>query len=436
MTGTQTLHALSGLWRHPKASREDLVSFQNRRLRRLISHAYANVPYYRRLFDDAGIRPGDVKEVGDLRNVPITGKEDLRAAPSTDVFSAGVDPGRLRERKTSGSSGQPFTIRRTGPETSLLSLFRLRARRQVGVRFADRIAAVVEPRPDLGKPGLKDRLAQRLPVFSQDLISCFEPAEEILLELERLGPDVISGYSSVLAHLAPRVGVDGSPRLRPRLLLSGGDSLTPVMRERIQRGFGAPLFDLYGAEEFNIVAWDCPRSPGTYHVGDDNVIVEVLRAGAPVEEGEEGEVIATGLHSYAMPFIRYRLGDLVVRGGDGCECGQPFSTVREIRGRALDYLRLPGGRQLHPYAIAGPLIDQEQPAWVARHQVVQEAEDRILILIEPLRPPLVEQLDRLRHLAREALGADVECRFELVAEIPPEPSGKFSAYRSLLTPEP
>jgi phenylacetate-CoA ligase len=435
VTGPQTLQALRGLRRHPRASREELISFQDERLRRLIGHAYANVAFYRRLFDEAGLTPGDVNEVGDLRNLPITGKEDLRAAPQGDVLSAGSDPRRLLERKTSGSSGQPFTIRRTGPETSLLSLFRLRGNRQVGIRLFDRIAMVVEPAQPR-RPRLSDRLAHRLPAFRRDRISCYQPDEAILLELERLSPDAISGYGSALAHLAPRLGVDGSPRLRPRLLLSGGDSLTPAMRERIQEGFGAPLFDIYAAEEFNLVAWDCPERPGTYHVCDDSVIVEVLREGVPVAEGEEGEVVATGLHSYAMPFIRYRLGDLAVRGADTCACGQPFSTLSAIRGRALEYLRLPGGRRLHPYAIASPLIDQEQPAWVARHQIVQEAEDRIVVLIEPLSQPRHEQLDHLGRLAGEVLGPDVECLLELVDEIPPGPRGKFLAYRSLLPPEP
>ena len=84
---------------------------------------------------------------------------------------------------------------------------------------------------------------------------------------------------------------------------------------------------------------------GEMHLCDDNVIVEVLRDGRRAAVGEAGEVVVTGLHGHAVPYIRYNLGDTADPGDEQCRCGAPFSTLRDLRGRTMDYCLLPGGPQ-------------------------------------------------------------------------------------------
>jgi hypothetical protein len=136
---------------------------------------------------------------------------------------------------------------------------------------------------------------------------------------------------------------DEPRRIRPRLIFCGGEVLDAATRCTIEDAFSAPLVDFYGAHEFNLLAWQCPNG-SVYHVCDDNVLVEIVgEDGRAVRPGEIGEVVATSLHSYTMPFVRYRTGDLAIHGAESCGCGQPFSTLREIQGRGVDYLRLPEG---------------------------------------------------------------------------------------------
>lgn len=105
-------------WR-PALTRRRIRDFQDECLRRLIGHAYENVPYYRRLFDRSGIAPRDIRTASDLEALPITTKDDLRQVPVKDILARGINPDRLATAQTSGSTGEPFTVRRTWLEKQL-----------------------------------------------------------------------------------------------------------------------------------------------------------------------------------------------------------------------------------------------------------------------------------------------------------------------------
>lgn len=417
--------------RHAQASREELAEFQSARLRRIVRHAWENVPFYRALFGRAGVRPEEVRGIGDLARLPIVEKAELRSRPLVEVTARGVDLEALLARRTSGSTGQPFTIRRTPAEDRLLYLFRLRAHRQCGVRAFDRMASLVEPTIGGGDRSRLRRLRHSLGLFRLEAMSCFEEPEVLLKRLDELAPAVIAGYPSTLALVARRLRHTDFPRIRPRTVLAGAEPLEPQVRERISQAFGAPVFDLYGAHEFGLIAWECAQG-GALHVCDDNLILEVLRDGRPAAEGERGEVVATNLHALAMPFIRYHIGDLVVRGAQSCRCGQPFSLLRAIDGRAAHYLSL-GGRRVHPFEVTGRLL-QGDVSWIDRHQLAQEREDAVVLRIAPLAAPPTGALEGIEQIGRSTLGAGIRFRVELVDSFPLDPSGKFRSYVALGEP--
>ncbi len=427
-------HTFWCLWRHPTASRDELIEFQDKKLRKLIAHAYTNVTHYRELFHRAGLKPEEIQSVKDLRLIPVTSKDDLRMRPFAEVLAKDANPCKLVSLKTSGSSGKPFTVRRSQFEEHLLNMFRIRARAQIGVRIFDRIAQVIEPPLGGRKQGLPGRLRQALGFYRNYQVNGLQGSEKIIRELEDLKPDVIIGYPSSLGLAAFFIAGTPVPGIRPRLIITGGEVLHPGMRGCIEKAFCAPVFDMYGAHEFNLLAWECPNKE-IYHVCDDNVILEILRDGNPVAVGETGEVVATALHSYIMPFIRYQTGDIATKGPDTCRCGQPFSTLAGIQGRTVDYFRLSGNRHVHPYEITGPLIDHEGD-WVFQHQLIEESEQRIILKIAPLRKPQKEKLERLKRLGEERLGPGVEFTIELVEGFKQEPGKKFHPYICLLNRNP
>ncbi len=425
-----SISSLRSILRHRTVSRAEIENFQNQRLRRLVQHAYNNVPYYRRLFDRSKVHPNDIRAVADLSVIPVTAKKDLQALPPEEILARGVDHERLIEHKTSGSSGEPFVLWRTWIEERLLAMLWLRAVRDFGLRIRDKQAkiVIVRPVPPRNRQ-LASMLLQKLGAYRADRVDCLRPPEEILSALRDLRPDVLTGFPGVLTRMAEAAGSTDRRLVRPRLIFTGGEVLTQPMRDTISQSFGAPIFDFYGSHEFNLLAWPC-KNGQEYHVCDDGMILEVVNKGRPVGAGERGEVVGTNLYSFAMPLIRFRLGDMVVKGGSMCSCGQPFSTLREIRGRMIDYFPLPSGRLLHPYEIVVPM--QEKAKWIRQYQLVQEQVDSILLRIAPFRIPTTEELAVFESAMRALLEPSVAFRVSIVPELAVEANGKFRVSRSLV----
>lgn len=430
--GFEHADTLRRLWRHADADPEALRQFQLRKLRVLVAHCRAHVAAYREHWRSLKLEPADVMTMQQIQALPTIAKNDLRGRPVAETLVDGADVRRLVRHTTSGSSGQPFNIYRAPREEHLLNLFRLRAWAQAGLRTFDRVARFSqlpldeEPRP---WPG---RIRQAIGIHREQRFDALASANELVEKLIRHRPDVIRGYPSTLRHVA--AWMNEAPRpIRPRLIFCGGEVLDAAARRTIEGAFKAPLVDFYGAHEFNLLASQCPNGDA-YHVCDDNVLIEIVgEDGRAVQAGELGEVVATALHSYTMPFVRYRTGDLAIGGTGPCGCGQPFSALRAIRGRGVDYLRLPHGRRVHPYAITVHLAEREA-AWVAQHRIVQSADGRIRLDIRPIGSPRSEDIERVRRIVRGIVGFDTPFELALVERFPPHPSGKFQPYVSLLEP--
>ncbi|HET6468455.1 MAG TPA: hypothetical protein VFG43_08780 [Geminicoccaceae bacterium] len=414
----------------PWRSRAELEAYQEEGLRRVVAHAYARVPYYRELLDRHGVAPARIRSLADLERIPISSKGDLRQ-PAARILAAGYDPVRLRRIQTTGSTGEPFVLYRTRTEKWLHQLFWLRAQRDLGQRLGDRVVriAAMGPRPQQAGPDPLGRLL-RGAGLGNHVLDVSAPPAELLRALAALRPGIVGTYPGMLARLGEELRRSGRTDVRPRFLATGGEVLTPARRRQIEATWQAPLYEVYGCWEMNLVAWQC-RASGLFHVCDDSVVLEVVRDGRAVAPGERGEVVLTSLHARAMPLIRYRLGDLVTRGAATCPCGRPFGTIAAIQGRMLDLFRLRGGRLLHPYEILSDL-KEDAFRWVRHYQLVQEAEDRVVFIMVPGPEFTAERLAEFERRAAHALGDGVRLRIERVDRIEPGPGGKFHLARSLV----
>jgi phenylacetate-CoA ligase len=425
--------ALTAVWRHTRAPRAELHAWQDARLRRLVLHAYQSVPFYRRLFDRHRLHPRHIRGTVDLALIPLTDKAEMRRRGPLDLLARGHDPQALLSVRTSGSSGEPFTIRRTWLEDKLQYLLRLRALGDFGVRHRDRIVAVGVPgRPDSGDRKLVGRSLRTFGLQQRELIDGLQESARVAGQLREAQPDVLVGLPGMLDRLAAPELADLVRGVRPRLVIIGGEVATPAMRLRIRETFAAPLYETYASHECPLMAWECRRS-GDLHTCDDGVLVEVLRDGRPAEPGERGEVVVTNLHAYAMPFIRYRIGDLATRAG-ACPCGTPFASIGQIQGRMIDYFPLPDGRLLHPYEIVSRLV-WGPSEWLKQYQLVQERRDRVVLYLVADEPPSPERVASIDRVVHPLLGPSVQFEVRQVTRIPFESTGKLRPSRSLVHSE-
>jgi phenylacetate-CoA ligase len=403
-------------------SRSECDRFRDTCVRELVKQTYETVPYYRRAFDQAGVQPHNVRGVSDLLRLPITERSGLQRAPAVDMLASWARNARLITHSTSGSTGQPLLLRRTRFEERVHSGIRLRVFTKYGARVTDHRASLSLGMIDLRGDDMP--ITARFGLFPRTALNANHSPEEIIADLRRLRPKIITGYANSLARIADHLTPADMAIIRPRFVNSGSEILLPQVRRELSSGFGCPVYNTYGCHEANLLAWECP-STGYLHICDHSVILEVDRGGRPAQAGEDGEVIITALHSYATPVIRYRLNDLVTRGPTPCPCGHPASTIINIQGRALDWFTCPGGLKLHPIVVMNAL---ERVAWVRRFQVTQTSRDELVIRIVPSEFPSSDAVTAGEMAIETSVEHRVRIKIQLVDNLTPPAGSKFKLF--------
>lgn len=390
-----------------------LAAVRDRRIRALVAAAYRDVAFYRRAFDDAGVRPDKIRGVADLERLPVVEKSDLRAAGLADRLAKWARPERLISHHTSGSTGEPFQILRTRYEEYLLQAYQHRSNVLNGLRRGEARAY------DVGL-GFDPRWIHRwdvLPAFAVDPVNDVEGA---IVEMRRRKPAAFNTRPNTLHHAAQAIERAGGLGHQLRFVFSGGEVLEPSVRRYAERVFGCPVLDLYGAHEVALIGFECARCRG-YHVLDDSVVVEVLDGDRPVAPGEVGDAVVTALHSYAMPFVRYRLRDRIRRPVDPPRCEWALQTIDQPQGRRLDPLRLSDGTSVPAHRLMHAVREVEG---VARYQVRQEHPDLLHIPYIELPAASASTGAEIESALRAYVPARVTLRIEKVAELPFNAAGK------------
>ncbi|HEY6455938.1 MAG TPA: hypothetical protein VIY90_11730 [Steroidobacteraceae bacterium] len=412
---------LAQMLRNASRSSASLAADQSRKLRSLVRHAAARVPFYRDLYASQSISADCINSPQDLARLPIVTKLQLRAAGRA-AMSLDAPP-RLVKISTSGSSGEPFAFFIDRNYDQWRKAQYLRAYLCSGRRIRDKILRLTaSPRHRLSWT-LRLGLIREL-----QLAGATDPAH-VAATWQALSPDVLQGYPSSLRTLA-NYCLEGARPLQPapRLIFTDSELLTPDTRALLEQQLGAPVLDIFGTYETDNIGFQCAARSG-YHIATDCAVVEVVRDGRLVPPGEEGEIVVTVLGNRTTPFIRYNLGDIGRLVRQPCSCGLPFPLLSGLQGRADDLIVLASGRQRSAMDALGRLDDS---ASVVRHyQLRQLRLDVFELLIVPSNRFSAADGERLAAAVAATLeGAEVTWR--LVDATPPERSGKRRTFVSLL----
>jgi phenylacetate-CoA ligase len=403
--------------------------WQDRRLRALVQYAARHVPYYQQLFREHNIDPRSIRGVDDLPRIPITDKATLKRLPLRHRVSDQFQADRLIRHATSGSSGIPFQIRRTWFDERRMNVFWVRNMLRQGVHPRDRIVMLVgsRPVPSGDRLFVQWGLAQ-IGLFSQTKIHSLRPPEEVLEDTVRCRPDRLMGYAWALLRMGEVYAATGRRGFWPQAVHTFGEVVTPDMRRRLAESYQCPVYDIYGSYEFGMAAFEC-RTHASFHVADDAVVLEVLRHGAAVREGEAGTITGTNLLGYAMPFLRFAIGDIARGGPQPCSCGWRGSTITHVKGRMLDMFPLPDGRRIHPYEIVFLMIERLGDR-IFQYQLIQENLNEVVLYLVPTPHRSTEGFAEFIANVERLLGPQVRFRIETVDAIDFERSGKFRVSRS------
>lgn len=397
------------IWRAPRLEPAALRRLQSAKLRRIVAHAYATVPFYRQLWSRHGIEPGQVRGIEDLPRLPVVDKRVLQAADIAARLSSACARPTLIERRTSGSTGRPMTLLRDRPFERHQKLVFLRALLATGLRPWHRLLLLSDSSDD-DRPGGGDR--RGLPGWRY--VASEAPAESLLEALLTHRPHAVYGFLTPLRQLAQLLRRHGRP-VGLRAVITTAETLDGATRAWLADSFQAEVFDLYGCTEVGPVAWECRAHLG-YHVAADTVIVECQDAGTG-----SGPVLLTSLDLRAMPLIRYAVGDLAVPAGPGaCPCGCRLPRLARLEGRLVDCVQRPAGGLLSPYHLTLAL---EDVAGLERFQIVQEGIDRFLVRAQGRSGPGTDAT--IAALLRQELGAATRVEVRWEDDLAPPPGRKF-----------
>ena len=398
----------------------ELEAIQDKKLKILLNHAYRNVPYYHQLFDSVGVKPEDVRNFNDLSKIPITTKSQLKAAKK-ETIARNIGLNNCVEHVTSGSTGMPLTLFFSEEDAQYAGASYDKVRMENGFRLFRDVLLCTGDFNHIPKSNSK-KWYQHLGILRSEGLNVFEPLDAQIQVLKKVEPDVIWGYPSAIKLLAKEVQEKNIEKVCPRLIFTASEVLGPKTRDLINSVFNVDLFDVYGAWESGCMAWECDEHAG-YHKNMDTVLMEFVEEnGELVDAGKRGKVVVTNLHSYAMPIIRYELGDFAIPTDEECSCGRGGYLVNMIEGRAGDFVKVPSG------GIFSPIVFEffmERFSEIAHYQIIQEKEDRIAIKMVMGQAFSENTVYRIETELKDILGNDVLIEPKIVEEINKEKSGKL-----------
>lgn len=401
-------------WQDPAWHRER----QFEALQPLLRHCFEKVPFYRRRFQEAGVAPSGIRSLDDLPKLPILTKDDIRKHLD-ELLASNAGEFTPEESHTGGTTGtaMKFYVDRPTNIMEFATVWRHWnwAGYRFGTRFCDLRGRIIRGK----RPWTYDIRLNALFLSSYRLTR--ERVQEYRRLLRIFRPTLLRGYPSAIDFFARLVREAGIDDIRPRAVVTSSESLLAHQRQNLEEAFHCPVFDTYGLEERTAAAGECPA--GRMHLDMEYGIVETLDSeGRPIRPGQRGEIVATGLHGYAMPFIRYRTNDLAVLDPEPCPCGRGLPLIRSIDGRVEDMIITPDGREVSG---AGLSVALKYSLGMRRGQILQETPEEMVVRIE--RSPDWGQEDEktLMRGLRDRVGEVIQIKLEFVDSISTTPHGKL-----------
>ena len=362
-------------------SREAVESFQLDRLREVIHAVYANVPFYRMRCEEARIDANRIKGLDDIRRLPFTTSEDLRANYPYGLLAVPKDE-VVRVHTSSGTTGKPkavffskgdiersanlmarcLVMTGTGRGDVLQNMmtYGLFTGALVMHYGAEKVGALVIP----AGPGNTDRQIS------------------LMRDFETTAVHVTPSYALYLASTLQKKGIDPGKDLNLRRAYLGAEPYSEETRRKLEYIFGIDVFNSYGLTEMNGpgVAFECKYKNGM-HLWEDHFLVEIIDpdTGEVLDEGQEGELVITSLRREAMPLIRYRTRDITKIIPGSCKCGRSHRRISRIIGRSDDMFVVKGVN-IFPQQIEQVLMGIKGVA--QNYQIILDAYDHLTVKVE------------------------------------------------------
>lgn len=322
-------------------SRKKLEDYQLRKLNILFNHIYNNVRYYRRLFKNLNLKPKNIKSFEDLEKIPILTREDV-IKNFNDLIAKNVSINKLELHRTSGSTGKPLKfyldknskINRNALYTRRLDMMKHKCyNKRISIEFT----FFLNRREFMNNNYFCDKFSRNLYLSSK--AHTFKDFDMYLRIIKKFKPAFIQGNPSMLYLLASHAEEKNIRDIYFGSFLSLFENLYNFQKEKISEIFKCKIFNYYGSSENIISAMECEKHNGL-HIDMERGILEIVdKNNFQIHNNKRGKIIATGLTNFAMPLIRYEIGDFGTLSKKECTCGRGSPLLKSIDGRNIGILK-------------------------------------------------------------------------------------------------
>jgi phenylacetate-CoA ligase len=383
--------------------REALEAIQLRRLQTTVERVYANVPFYREKFTEAGVSPSDIHTVQDLRKLPFTTKQDLRDSYPYGMFATPMDH-VVRIHSSSGTTGQATVVGYTARDIQTWAELMARSLMAGGATRNDIIHNAYGY--GLFTGGLGVHYGAEALGASVIPVSGGNTKRQIMI-MKDFGPTIITAtpsYSLHLAEVADEMGVSFKD-LKFKFGVFGAEPWSETMRDEMERKLDLVAVDIYGLSEVMGpgVSIECHEAKSGLHVFEDHFIPEIIdpQTLEPLPYGETGELVFTTITKEAFPVIRYRTRDITSLNPEPCICGRTHLRMNRVTGRSDDMLII-RGVNVFPSQIESVLMDMD--GVTPHYQLVVDREgslDSLTVMVEVSDDLFSDEVKQLQATERK-----------------------------------
>lgn len=430
--GLETRRHLNEFRQNQWLSPREFKALQLNNIQKLVNHAYETVPFYRELYQTAGIHPKDIQSLKDFEALPFVTRQDINNNPD-EFVSRNFPKQSLVPNETGGSTGQPMHFYITNSFWWRNAANWFRVREWHGIKEGDKTAWFWGAHQDMPEWSWQRRLRSAL--MQERYLNAFNMTEAKMQDfadmLIRWQPPMFKGYASVLELFARFILEQKITNIKPRLIESTSEKLSQTQRDLLHQAFpGAHVVDHYSSREMGTMAYQ--DETGEFLVCADVRYLEIVANGQVVSPGEMGEVVVTSLNQFAMPFIRYKNNDIGIYDSMQASSGRSFPVLKEVVGRTNDFLVTADGKFVHSEFFAYTFRVKPE---VVRFQVYQPDRTNLEIRLICNQPVSQAWLDNAHTEIQARFGPSTQISIKIVDDIPLSPAGKHRYIISKIKPD-
>jgi phenylacetate-CoA ligase len=395
-----------------------------RLLARMLRHCREQVPHYARRLRELGDPGQDPEAV--LAGMPILTKQNIREH-FDELKSSDLSRRRWKLNTSGGSTGEPARFIQDREYEARSRALTLAFDKWVGHEVGEPLVRLWGSERDvlLGTLGWRARAFDALTrtTFLNAFRMTPRAMRDFARRIRRIRPNLIVAYAQALYELAGFLEQEGIQVPKVGAVITSAGTLHDFMRSRIERTFRCPVYNRYGSREVSLIACERPGVEGMWVAPWNNIVEIVDDNGQPVPPGTDGEILVTSLVNFAMPLVRYRIGDRGTLSPGSVRGGQ---TLRRVLGRNVDAFRRRDGTIVDGEYFTHLLYFRD---WVEKFQFVQTRHDQVVLRVVArtlARDAHQPELDSIEAGVKAVLGSDATLKVEWVDDIPPPPSGKLS----------